>query len=82
VEALVRWRHPNGSLIMPGTFIPVAEATGLILPLGEWVLGEACRQARLWLDQGLHLRVAVNLSAHQTRPRPGAAGSSTSSAPS
>ncbi len=67
VEALVRWRHPNGSLIMPGTFIPVAEATGLILPLGEWVLGEACRQARLWLDQGLHLRVAVNLSAHQTR---------------
>jgi EAL domain-containing protein (putative c-di-GMP-specific phosphodiesterase class I) len=67
VEALVRWRHPNGSLVMPGTFVPVAEATGLILPLGEWVLAEACRQARVWLDQGLHLRVAVNLSAHQTR---------------
>ena len=50
----------------------MAETTGLILPLGEWVLGEACRQVRAWLAQGLRLPVAVNLSAHQTR-RPGLA---------
>lgn len=67
VEALVRWQHPTDGLVMPAEFIPVAEQTGLIIPLGEWVLGEACRQVRAWhtnprLD---HLTVSVNLSGSQ-----------------
>jgi diguanylate cyclase (GGDEF)-like protein/PAS domain S-box-containing protein len=66
VEALVRWRHPERGLIGPGEFIPVAEESRLILPLGEWVLREACRQAQDWHTSGLPgLRVAVNLSARQ-----------------
>jgi diguanylate cyclase (GGDEF)-like protein/PAS domain S-box-containing protein len=66
VEALVRWRHPRDGLVSPAVFIPVAEETGLILPLGEWVLSEACRQLRAWRDAGLQgLTMAVNLSAHQ-----------------
>jgi diguanylate cyclase (GGDEF)-like protein len=65
VEALVRWNHPDRGAVSPGEFIPVAERTGLIVPLGRWVLDEACRQARLWDDAGLELHVAVNLSPIQ-----------------
>jgi diguanylate cyclase (GGDEF)-like protein len=67
-EALVRWRHPERGLVPPGEFIPLAEACGLINKIGEWVVREACRQARAWQLQGLPpLRVAVNLSAMQFR---------------
>ena len=65
VEALLRWRTPEG-LVPPGKFIPLAEETGLIVPMGAWVIQEACRQARTWLDAGLPpMTMAVNLSALQ-----------------
>jgi diguanylate cyclase (GGDEF)-like protein len=68
VEALLRWAHPNRGWVMPGEFISIAEDTGLILPIGEWVIREACRQARAWELQGLpFLRVAVNVSPMQFR---------------
>ena len=68
VEALLRWRHPRRGLVAPMEFIPLAEETGLIVPLGEWVLREACRQARGWEDAGLPpLQIAVNISERQFR---------------
>jgi diguanylate cyclase (GGDEF)-like protein/PAS domain S-box-containing protein len=70
VEALVRWRHPHRGLVAPGEFIPVAEESGLVLPLGAWVLEEACRQARIWAGSrpgADELVVSVNLSPRQFR---------------
>jgi diguanylate cyclase (GGDEF)-like protein/PAS domain S-box-containing protein len=66
MEALLRWKHPARGMISPAEFIPLAEETGLIVPIGEWVLREACGQCRRWQQQGFtSLYVAVNLSARQ-----------------
>ncbi len=66
VEALVRWQPPGEAMVPPDKFIPIAEETGLIVPLGEWILRTACAQARAWLDAGLPpLVMAVNLSGRQ-----------------
>ena len=68
-EALVRWQHPTRGMVSPAEFIPLAEETGLILPLGQWVLETACTQLALWASRPdmAHLTVAVNVSAHQFR---------------
>lgn len=67
MEALLRWRHPSRGLVPPIEVIPIAEANGLIVPIGRWVLGEAVRWAALWRRSAPDLRVTVNVSAHQLR---------------
>ena len=70
VEALVRWAHPTLGLLAPNEFIPLAEKSGSIVPLGAWILGEACRQMRAWQDLGLGIeRVCVNISPSQFKGR-------------
>jgi diguanylate cyclase (GGDEF)-like protein len=65
VEALIRWRHPERGIVEPDDFIPLAEETGRIVPIGRWVLNEACRQAAVWEGQGLLVGMSVNVSAYQ-----------------
>jgi diguanylate cyclase (GGDEF)-like protein len=66
-EALMRWHHPKRGMVSPGVFIPLAERHGLIIALGDWMIEEACRQIRAWRDEGLRMRVAINLSMSQLR---------------
>lgn len=70
VEALIRWNHPQKGMISPAKFIPVAEETGMIIPIGEWVIHEVCRQHNSWLEFGLPtIQIALNLSAIQFRQK-------------
>lgn len=70
MEALIRWQEPEAGLLLPGEFIPMAEDTGLIIPLGEWVLRTACAQNKAWQDNGLkNLKVSVNVSMRQFRQK-------------
>jgi diguanylate cyclase (GGDEF)-like protein len=66
-EALMRWNHPKRGLISPEVFIPIAERFGLIGALGNWLIDEVCQQIHLWREEGLRMRVAINLSVHQLR---------------
>ncbi len=66
-EALMRWHHPQRGLVGPAVFIPIAERFGLIGAMGNWLIDEACRQAGVWRDEGLRMRVAINLSGYQLR---------------
>lgn len=72
VEALLRWQHPKLGAVSPAEFIPIAESSGLILPIGQWVMATAAQQLKAWRDKGLlHLTMSVNLSArqfHRIRP--------------
>ena len=65
VEALIRWHHPRRGVLLPEHFIPLAEQSGVILPIGRWVLDEACRQAGVWAAEGLEIGISVNVSAYQ-----------------
>ena len=66
-EALLRWEHPMRGVVPPAIFVPLAERHGLIGAIGDWVIGEACRQAADWRDRGLRMRIAINISGHQLR---------------
>ncbi len=69
-EALIRWRHPEWGLVPPGSFIPLAEETGLIVPMGEWVIDNACAQLKAWREGGLtDIRLSINVSARQFQHR-------------
>jgi EAL domain-containing protein (putative c-di-GMP-specific phosphodiesterase class I) len=66
-EALLRWQHPRLGMVLPAVFVPLAERQGLMTSIGRWVIDEACRQASVWRQQGLRMRVAINISAQQLR---------------
>ncbi|MEL6815527.1 MAG: bifunctional diguanylate cyclase/phosphodiesterase, partial [Cyanobacteria bacterium J06598_3] len=65
VEALLRWQHPERGLLLPDQFMAIAESTGLIIPIGEWVLETACKQCKTWQQSGVSIPIAVNISAQQ-----------------